>query len=123
MYAGSLPIDGRRAGAATWAGVPIPALFLTMLVLRAVDPPGAYLAPRLLLVVQIALMLLTSAVVAGLVLRSFLASGAPELLLLGCGIMAWGLSGVVAGLVSRGDVNVSVTVHNLCVWLSAVCHV
>jgi hypothetical protein len=29
---------------------------------------------------------------------------------------------VVAGAVSHGDVNVSVTVHNLSVWLSALCH-
>ena len=43
----------------------------------------------------------------------FMARGSPGLLLMGCGIVAFGLAGFVANLVSRGDPNPSVTIGNL----------
>jgi signal transduction histidine kinase/ActR/RegA family two-component response regulator len=105
-----------------WAWAPIPLLLLATLVAWLFAPPDSYPADALSLVLQLIFTTLASALVAYLLVRSFFASGNPALLLLACGIALWGLSGVAAGAFSRGDVNQSITIHNLCVWLSATCH-
>ena len=106
-----------------WAWVPAPLLLLAILALAAADWREAYVAPpRLLFSFQFTFMTLVSVAVVFLAARTFLAAGSRGLLLLVCGAVSWGLSGVVAGAASRGDVNSSVTIHNLCVWLAAVWH-
>jgi signal transduction histidine kinase len=106
-----------------WVWVPAPLFLLAILVLAAADWREAYVAPpRLLFSFQFTFMTLVSVAVVFLAARTFLVDGTRGLLLLACGALAWGLSGVVAGAVSRGDVNTSVTIHNLCVWLAAVWH-
>jgi signal transduction histidine kinase/CheY-like chemotaxis protein len=108
---------------ARWGWVPIPLLLLVMLGLWAADLRASYVAPPgVLFALQFLFMTVASALVAYLISRSFVASGSVGLLLLACGAMCWGFAGIVAGAVSRGDFNVSVTTHNLCVWISAFCH-
>src|SRR5262245_42173358 len=116
------PLAGRAAILTRAAWIPVPILAAAMLVLWAANLPGSYFAPRLVFFLQFVFMTLASTLVIYLASRSVLASGSVGLLLLDCGVVFWGLSGVVAGAVSRGDVNVSVTVHNLCVFISALCH-
>ena len=120
MYVESSP---QRVGPiARWAWLPIPAVLLATLLAWAVGPGESYPARGLTLILQLVLVLLVSLVVAYFLVRSFFASGAPGLLLLASGVVLWGLSGVAAGAFSHGDVNQSITIHNLCVWLSAACH-
>ena len=66
----------------------------------------------------------TLVAVATLVLigRSFLASGAPGLLLLECGVVLWSLAGTVGDLVDHGDANVNVTIFNTGILLAGLCH-
>ena len=106
-----------------WAWAPAPVLLFAMFLLWAADWRTAYVAPpQVLLPLQFVFMTLVSVAVGYLASRTFLADGSSGFLLLVCGALAWGLSGVLAASVSRGDMNVSVTIHNLCVWLSAFCH-
>ena len=57
-----------------------------------------------------------------LVGRSFLAGGTSGLLLLGCGVLVWGAAGTVGpALLARG-INVTISIHNTLIWLSALCH-
>ncbi len=64
---------------------------------------------------------LESLLISYLFARSFLTNSSPGLLLLGCGVFLWGASGIIAHVFGY-DVNANVTVHNVCVWASAVCH-
>jgi PAS domain S-box-containing protein len=100
-----------------------------MAVLWAANLSGSYESPSLLIALNLVFSALGSGFVAYLIGRSFLIRGAPGLLMLGCGVIAWGtagLIGVVTGLVGltvgHFDINVFVTIHNICVWLSALCH-
>ncbi len=109
--------------------LPIPLLLSTMAGLWVADLRSSYESTFLLLVLNFVCSMLASCLIAYLVGRSFLARPAPGLLLLGCGVIAWGgagLVGVATGILGAAggqlDINLFVTVHNLCVWLSALCH-
>jgi PAS domain S-box-containing protein len=110
------------------ARLPLPVFLLAIAALWAADSRTVYESPYLLIGLNLFFSALVSLLVAYLVGRSFLARGRPGLLLLGCGVLFWGVSGlvsVVANLLKGGphfDVNVAVTIHNLCVWASALCH-
>src|SRR5919198_2446481 len=115
------PMPQRLGSVARWAWMPIPLLLLAVVIAWAGGPAEAYPAREVTIICQLIFMTLASWVVAYFLVRSFFASGALGLLLLASGCMIWGLSGVAAGAFSRGDVNQSVTIHNLCVWLAARC--
>ena len=90
-----------------------------MAVLWAAKPPGCYELNSLIMVLNFVFSTLTSGLIVYLVGHSFLTRGASGLLMLACGVLAWGAAGVVAKAVSHGDVNMDTTIHNACVWLSA----
>jgi PAS domain S-box-containing protein len=104
------------------AWLPIPILFGAMVVLWAAALPGSYESPHLVLALNFVFSTLVSLFIAYLVGRSFLVRSTPGLLLLGCGVIFWGLASVVGTVVAHGDANISITIHNSCVWLSALCH-
>ncbi|MBI5440874.1 MAG: PAS domain-containing protein, partial [Deltaproteobacteria bacterium] len=88
-----------------------------------------YVAPFLQLALYGVTSTLVSLLNAALLGGSFLAQGTPGLLLLGCGVTFWGAAGFVAVAVTAlgvnptaVDINAQITIHNTCVWLSAVCH-
>ena len=111
------------------AALPIPLFLLALVALWAADARGSYESPFLLLGLNLVFSLLVSLFVACLIGWSFLIHPTPGLLLLGCGVIIWGSAGVmsvVAGISGTAghplDSNLTLTVHNLCVWLSALCH-
>jgi signal transduction histidine kinase len=115
--------DGvHRLGPGRVAWVPVPVLLAVTIVFWAAGLQSPYESIYLLLVLNIVFVALVCLVAAYLITRSFLARGAPGLLLLGCGVVLWGPAGVVATAVARGDANISITVYNSCVWLSGLCH-
>jgi signal transduction histidine kinase/ActR/RegA family two-component response regulator len=101
--------------------VPIPLLLLAMLLAWTIRPETSYPARTLTFVCEFVFMTLASTVVAYHLLRSFIASGQPGLLLLATGVALWGLSSVAAGAFGRAGSDQSVAIQNLCVWLSAAC--
>jgi PAS domain S-box-containing protein len=103
------------------AWVPVPLLILSIIALRFADLGTAYHSPFLFVALPFVFTTLVSVFVAYLIGRSFISRGTPGLLLMGCGVLFWGMAGFVAGAVSHGDANVSVTIHNICTWLAALC--
>jgi PAS domain S-box-containing protein len=102
--------------------LPIPLFLVAVAVLWLADLPGRFDPPLLLMSLNFVFSTLVSLFVAYLIARSFLVCGTPGLLMLGCGVVVWGLAGVAAVAAGRSDTNVIVTVHNICVCLSGACH-
>ncbi len=92
-----------------------------LLLLGWIEAPASYPAPRLQFALLLVVLFGASCHVAVVAVRGFLASGSAALLLLGCGAIAVGLSGVMA-TVGSAEPNVAVTVHNLVVWVGAWLH-
>jgi PAS domain S-box-containing protein len=105
-----------------WAWVPVPVLLAAMAVFWAAGWQASHESVYLLLTLNIVFSLLVCLVVAYLVARSFLVRSTPGLLLFGCGVAVWGPAGVVATVAAQGDANLSITIYNSCLWLSALCH-
>ncbi|HWI56888.1 MAG TPA: PAS domain S-box protein, partial [Bacillota bacterium] len=95
---------------------------LALLVLKAAPCPGSLDLPYLRAALSFVFGTLIALGVVVLVGRSFLVRGQPGLLLLSCGLLFSGLSGIIATVVGGQDVNLNVTIFNLCAWLSAGCH-
>jgi PAS domain S-box-containing protein len=110
----------RRLIRLAWA--PIPVLLTAIVVLRLADLRGFHESRFLGIALNIVFSVAASLFVAYLVGRSFLVRCTAGLLLLGCGVVLWGLAGLVAIAVAGDDINVLITIHNSCVWLSALCH-
>ncbi|HLJ94438.1 MAG TPA: hypothetical protein VKU02_14725, partial [Gemmataceae bacterium] len=104
------------------AWVSIPALLLAIVGLRIMNPTIAFESNVVVLVLNFVFSTLASLYIAYLIGRSFLVRSSPGLLLLGCGVLIWGAAGVVANTVGQGNPNLDVTIHNLAVGLSALCH-
>jgi PAS domain S-box-containing protein len=114
-----------RFGFSDWrywsAVVPIPLLLAIMFVLWVAELRTVYDAPRLNML-NVVFTMLNSLFIAYLAARSFSTRGAPALLMLGCGVLVWGVSGSLSMALGKGDPNQIVTIHNLCAALSAACH-
>lgn len=118
-----------RAYLSRLAWLPIPLLLVTIIVLWAADLRTAHESPFLLAILNLVFSMLIPLLVACLVGRSFLCRGTPGLLMLGCGVVLWGCAAmvvVIAALVATGGTPLNMQaiapIHNLCVWLSAACH-
>jgi hypothetical protein len=110
------------------AWLPVPLLAGAMVVLWAADLRTSYESPALLIGLNVVFSFLVLLFIVYLIGRSFLATGAPGLLMLGCGVIIRGAAGFVgsaAGLPGdsgRNSANITVTIHNTSMWLSAACH-
>ncbi len=110
-----------------WAWLPVPLFLVIIAILWPADVRTSYESPPLLMGLNFVFSTLVCLFVAYLVARSFLVRATPGLLLFGCGVVVWGAAGLVgtsAGRLAmhgRDFANVTVTIHNLCVWLSALC--
>ncbi len=110
------------------AWLPVPLLAGAIVVLWAANLRTSYESPDLLIGLNFLFSVAVSLLVVYLIGRSFLARGAPGLLMLGCGVIIWGAAGFVgatAGLLGdagRDFANITVTIHNTSVWFSAACH-
>ncbi|HUO08411.1 MAG TPA: DUF4118 domain-containing protein [Phycisphaerae bacterium] len=105
-----------------WAWAPIPVLLLATLALGFVNIPVAYEVPLLVMGLNFVTRTLACLWIMFLSGRSFLKSGAPGLLLLGCGAAIWGISGFIASPSLAPDVNFSAAVSSVGLWVSALCH-
>lgn len=110
------------------AWLPIPVFLVTMAVLWVANQQTSYESVFLLMALNFVFSVMASGLIAYLIGRSFLSSGAPGLLMLGCGVLIWGAAGFI-GIASelvaahgQLDINVIIAIHNICAWLSAICH-
>lgn len=84
-------------------------------------PPTAHESPLVLIALNAIFATAVALFVAHLCARSFLVTAEPGVLLLGCGVLVWGLSSGIAALGLQHGNNVTVTIHNLGVWACAAC--
>jgi len=112
----------RRPGPSRLAWLPIPVLLAAIIVLWAADLRGSRDSAYLMMALNLVFSALVSLFIAYLIARSFLVRSTPGLLLLGCGVVIWGSAGAVATAAAGDDANILITIHNSCVWLSALCH-
>jgi len=116
------PEPPRGAPVGRFAWVPIPLLAGAIVVLWWANLPTVYESRALLLTLNLVFAGFVSVCIALLAGRGFLAGRQVGVLMLGCGALAWGVATVAASaLVDRGA-NLTVTIHNLGVLLSAACH-
>jgi PAS domain S-box-containing protein len=102
--------------------VPIPALLLIIAGLWVTDSPAVFESQFLLVLVNVIFSALSSLLLFFLISRSFIAQGAPELLLFGCGVLLWGASGTIGPIFLEGSGNVTISIHNILIGLSSLCH-
>jgi hypothetical protein len=100
-----------------WA--PLPVVFGLMIALRFMNPPGLFYAPNLLLILDLVFSLLMSLLIVLLFDNSFLRRHAYVLVMLVAAVLIWGLADVIALAFGGGDLNNSITIHNLCVCASS----
>lgn len=110
----------RRARRLAW--LPVAVLLAASGLVWTSAPTFPHESQALLFVLNVPFMLLTGLLVVFLMGRSFRTTGDPGLLWLGGGVFFWGCAPVVAVAACRHDVNGQITIHNLCTWLAAACH-
>lgn len=104
------------------AWLPAVALLSAILLLLVNDVNSPHEQPFMRLALNFVFSTLVSLFIAYLTARTFLVRGTIGLLLFGCGVLLWGLGGFASSIASNMDPGLGVTVHNICVCLSAVCH-
>lgn len=107
-----------------FAWVPIPLFLAAILILWVVDPPVPPAEPRYLLpLLNFFFRTAIAGFIAYLAWRSFGRNGYLPILMLGCGMLFFGISSLVSGVaVYYGEINFGLTVYNTGMWLSGACH-
>jgi PAS domain S-box-containing protein len=103
-----------------WAAVPL--ILAAIVIERAADLRAPHESFYLLISLNFVFSVLVALFIAHLIGRSVLIRATPGPLLFGCGVLLWGAAGFAGATVGRGDANIAVTIQNLCVCLSAFCH-
>ena len=108
------------------AFIPIPALVVVILVLHLIiNPSRFYEPPWLLPITNAVFVTLVFLIVAYIAMRNYKATGRIQILLLGCGVLAFGIGGFVAGFVRSipgQGANLNVTIYNTGALIGAVFH-
>jgi PAS domain S-box-containing protein len=106
--------------------IPVPTLVVIILVLHFVVKPSLFYEPPWLLPIMNTLFItVVFLLVAYLAKRTYMATGRIQFLLLGCGVLAFGIGGVVAGFVRSipgAGANLNVTIYNTFALIGAVFH-
>ncbi len=102
-----------------WAWMPAPILLLGMIGLWMGDLRTSHESSGLLLGLNFTFSTLASLVVAFLAARNYLARADARMLLMGSGVLIWGLGSLVASFLGQGNPNTVVTIHNVSVWIAA----
>jgi PAS domain S-box-containing protein len=106
--------------------MPIPALTVVIAVLYVTVPPSVFYEPAWLLPITNTLFVtVVCFIVAYIALRNYKATGRVQILLLGCGVLTFGLGGVIAGFarsVPGAGANLNVAIYNTGALGGAVFH-
>ncbi len=115
----------RRALFFYFGSIPVAVLFILVMIFgilypssRVIEPP--YLFPML----NTIFVAVVSLIVAYVAERSYLTSGSSPVLLLGAGVLVFGIGSLTSGwTLSRWGANVSTTLHNVPLLLAAIFHI
>lgn len=100
----------------------IPIVLIITALLFALNIPGVYEPPYLLLLLNTVFIGISSIIIAYITYRVFTKSGSVSVFLMGSGLLIFGLGSIVAGwfLPVTGDPNVNVTIYNTCACAGSV---
>jgi PAS domain S-box-containing protein len=105
--------------------LPIPALLISMVAIQLTVDPSVFYDPVWLILLGNAIFLTgVSLVVSYVALRNYAATGRIQILLLGCGVLIFGIGGVLAAAVRSlpGGANLNVTIYNTGALLGGALH-
>ena len=106
--------------------IPIPALILIVAVLHVIVKPSLFFEPTWLLPITNTLFVtVVCFVIAYIAIRNYRTSGRIQILLLGCGVLGFGIAAVVAALlrsVPEAGANLNVTIYNTGALVGALFH-
>lgn len=105
---------------ARYSWVPIPVVIVSLISLEISGEHHVYDNGFLVMILNLVFSTTASLLIVYLISRSFMVSGRPGLILISCGVLSWGLAGFFGNLFGEGDVNMSITIHNICVCLSSI---
>ena len=116
----------KRAAKRHMGFIPIPALIVIMAALYLIVKPSLFYEPSWLLpITNTVFVTVVFFIVAYIAMRNYKATGRIQILLLGCGVLAFGIGGVVAGFVRSvpgAGANLNVTIYNTGALIGAVFH-
>ncbi len=120
-------IDSSQPGPHRFAWLPLPVLAAAEIGLWFTEIQAPHEPPELLTALNLLLATLPALIIALLFARNFLITGAPGMMLFGCGALIWsvsGLSPLVALLTPAPGFNVNaiVTIHNVTAWGASLCY-
>lgn len=105
--------------------IPIPALIIIIVILNFTVGPSVFYDPGwLILITNTLFVSVVCFIVAYISMQNYRATGRIQILLLGCGVLAFGIGGVIAGFV-RGlpdGANLNVTIYNTGALAGALFH-
>jgi PAS domain S-box-containing protein len=106
--------------------IPIPTLIVIVVALSLIDKPSLFYEPSWLLpITNTVFVTVVFLIVAYIAMRNYKATGRIQILLLGCGVLAFGIGGAVAGFVRSvpgAGANLNVTIYNTGALIGAVFH-
>jgi PAS domain S-box-containing protein len=106
--------------------IPIPALIAIIAALYSIVKPSLFFEPAWLLpITNTVFVTVVFFIVAYIAMRNYRATGRIQILLLGCGVLAFGIGGIVAGLarsVPGAGANLNVTIYNTSALIGAIFH-
>ncbi len=104
------------------AWLPLPIFIVVIAALWVADIQFSFESIQLLTACNLLFSTLSSLYIAFLMGRSFLSNPSHRMLLLGAGVLIWGVGSFVAPFAGDADANITFTIHNLCVWTAACFH-
>ncbi len=118
MRAATIDLDRRKIASL----VLIPCSLILIVVFTVLNIRTAMDPPFLLTILNTLFIGIIPLVIAIIAFRSYLSSGSTSLFMLGSGMMIFGLGSIAAGwLIGLPDgANISVTIYNVCIFVSAV---
>jgi PAS domain S-box-containing protein len=106
--------------------IPIPALVAIILAFYWIIKPSLFYEPPWLLpITNTVFVTVVFLIVAFIAMRNYEATGRIQILLLGCGVLAFGIGGVIAGFVrsiAGAGANLNVTIYNTGALVGAIFH-
>ncbi len=107
-----------------FGAITIPAFIVAIIALAILDIKAVFEPPLLLPVLNTLFVSVVSFAVAYISAKSYLRTGLPNVLLLGCGVLTFGVGNLIAGwlITFPGAPNINVTVHNTGALLGSLFH-
>ncbi len=117
-----LKLQAESSSFTRFVWIPVPLFLIAIVVLTFLNPQAEHESETLLALCNFLFSTVASILVAILFGQSYVLRREPGLLMLGCGVLIWGSAGTLVPVLLPSGINVTISVHNSLVCVSAVCH-